>query len=293
MPPRPIVAAVVAFWLAVTGFAFYRDVWPRLFASGPPPVAVELADEARLQALPAKWQLLRNGKQIGVLRTQMKYLDAEDAFEFTYRYSNLRLDQSDITLVVPEATSVLRMSRAGELQQQTMSGKVEVLLRGAEVAQGTIDIQGAVANGTLTGRAELKSNWGNLVGDLDPVPVPRGGQPLNPLQPVNRLAHVSGGQTWRVDESNPLQDAVTSLLRKKLGEFGLRLPEQKQKDSLVAHVDSSPQSLTWQKEEVPCWVIEYRRAEVVARTWVRASDGKVLRQEAFEKGENLTFERED
>lgn len=292
MPPRPIVAAVVAFWVAVTGFAFYRDVWPRLFASGPPPVSVELADEAR-QNVPARWTLLRNGQRAGKLVTQMKYLDAQDAFQFTYHYSNLKLDQADITLVVPEATSEIRMSRTGELKSQTMSGKVEVLLRGAEVAQGTIDIHGTVAGGTLTGRAELKSSLLNLAGHLDPVPVPKGGQPLNPLQPVNRLAHVRGGQEWVVAESNPLQDAVRDLLKKKLGEYGLRLPEQKQKDTLVAKVADSPRALAWQKEEVPCWVIEYRRAEVVARTWVRAGDGKVLRQEAFEKGEDLTFERED
>lgn len=292
MPPRPIVAVVVAFWLAVTGFAFYRDVWPRLFASGPPPVSVELADEAR-QNVPARWTLLRNGQRAGKLVTQMKYLDAEDAFQFTYHYSNLKLEQSDLTLVMPEAVSEIRMSRAGELKSQTMSGKVEVLFRGAEVAQGTIDVRGTVAGGTLTGRAELKSNWGNLAGDLDLVPVPRGGQPLNPLQPVNRLAHVRGGLSWQVSESNPLQDAVRDLLKKKLGEFGLRLPEQQQKESPVAKVGDAPQVLTWQKEEVPCWVIEYRRAEVIARTWVRVSDGKVLRQEAFEKGEDLTFERDD
>jgi hypothetical protein len=297
MPPRPIVAAVVAFWLAVTGFAFYRDVWPRLFASGPPPVSVELADEAR-QNVPARWLLLRNGQKAGKLTTQMKYLDAEDAFQFTYHYANLKLDQSDITLVVPEATSEMRMSRDGELKEQKMSGKVDVQFRGAEVAQGTIDIRGTVANGTLTGRAELKSSLFSLAGDLDPVPVPKGGQPLNPLQPVNRLAHVRGGQTWTVNESNPLQGAVNDLVKKKLGEFGLRLPDQKQKDTLVAQVADSPQvlvphPLTGQKGEASCWVIEYRRAEVVARTWVRVGDGKVLRQEAFEKGENLTFERED
>jgi hypothetical protein len=40
-------------------------------------------------------------------------------------------------------------------------------------------------------------------------------------------------------------------------------------------------------------VIEYRRTEVVARTWVRVADGKVLRQELSEKGEALTFERKD
>ena len=71
------------------------------------------------------------------------------------------------------------------------------------------------------------------------------------------------------------------------------MKEQEQKGSVVAEVGGTPQPLEWQKQSVPCWVIEYRRAEPFARTWVRVSDGKVLRQEAFEKGETLRFERED
>jgi len=291
MPPRIVVAGIFAFWLATTGFVFHRDLWPRIFASGPPPVSIELADEAR-QNIPAKWILQRNGQQVGRLTTQMKYLDAEDTFQFSYHYSEFKLDQGDISLVASEAVSVVRMTRAGDLKEQTMDGKVKVLLRGNEIVQGTINIHGVVANKVLTGRAELKSNWGNLVGDLDPVPVPPHGQPLNPLQPVNRL-HVRASQEWVVHESNPLQDAVRDLLKKKIAEVGLRLPEEKQKPSLVARVSNSPQTLTWKREEAACWVIEYRREEVVARTWVRESDGKVLRQEAFEKGENLTFERDD
>ena len=39
MPSRPAVAAILLFWLATTGYAVYRDVWPRLFPSGPPPDA--------------------------------------------------------------------------------------------------------------------------------------------------------------------------------------------------------------------------------------------------------------
>ena len=33
--------------------------------------------------------------------------------------------------------------------------------------------------------------------------------------------------------------------------------------------------------------------ELKARTWVRGSDGKVLKQEAFEKGDTITIDRED
>ena len=85
-----------------------------------------------------------------------------------------------------------------------------------------------------------------------------------------------------------------NLFRKQLSSVaGLRLPEEKKRDSLVARVDSEQQELTVRGASERCWVIEYRRAEPVARTWVRATDGKVLKQEAFEKGETLSFERED
>lgn len=292
MPSRVAVAGIFAFWIAVTGFVAYRDIWPRVFATGPPPVTIELADEAR-QNVPAKWTLYRNGREVGRLTTLMKYLDNEDTFVFTYRYSELKLEQGDITLAASEAISEVKMTRAGALREQTMTGKIKASYRGADLAEGEITVHGTVANGMLSGRAELTSNYGNLAGDLDPVPVPKNGQPLNPLQPVNRLGGVRGGQEWVVHESNPLQDAIRDLLKKKVAEVGLRLPEEPAKESLVARVDRTQQALTVRGEDVLCWVIEYRRAEPVARTWVRVSDGKVMRQEAFEKGESLSFERED
>ncbi len=291
MPPRSVVLGIVAFWLAVTGFAFYRDVWPRLFSSGPPPVTIELADEAR-QNVPSRWAIVRNGTRVGRLTTQMQYRDPTDEFVFTYRYADLALDQSPLVMKLPDALSEVSLSRAGHLKAQSMSAKAEALLNGVSVAQGSVSVRATVTDGTLSGRAEIKSTVFNLEGDLDPVPVPAG-LPLNPLQPVNRIANVRAGQEWTVHESNPLQDAVGNLFRKKLAETGLRFPEDKKRDSLVARVDSEQQDLTVRGDRVRCWVIEYRRAEVVARTWVRASDGKVLRQEAFEKGETLSFERED
>jgi hypothetical protein len=287
MPPRAAVAGIFAFWFATTGFIFYRDLWPRLFASGPPPVSIELADEAR-QNVPARWTITRHGERVGKLTTQMKYLDAADEFHFTYQYSDLELKQAGVTLKMPEGVSEVHLTRAGALKAQTMRATVTARVLGLMEVQGTIDVHGTVTKGVLTGRAEVKSTLANVAGDLTPVEVPRGGQPLNPLQPVNRLGHVRGGQQWQVDESNPMMAAVWELLKKKLP-----LPEEKPKVSLVAQVGDELQPLRWQGQDVPCWVIEYRRTEPVARTWVRATDGKVLRQEAFEKGEMLTFERED
>jgi hypothetical protein len=109
---------------------------------------------------------------------------------------------------------------------------------------------------------------------------------------VNRINGVRAGREWVVHEVNPLAEAVAVLFREKLSETGLSMPEKK-RDPLIARVSSTTQDMTWKDEPVPCWVIEYRDAEVKARTWVRASDGKVLKQEAFEKGEQLTVLRDE
>jgi hypothetical protein len=108
--------------------------------------------------------------------------------------------------------------------------------------------------------------------------------------PVNRIGDVKPGRRWVVHENNPLEDAIGALMREKMGEFGLKLPEKK-REPLIGEVLSQTQNLDWNGESVACWVIEYRREEVVARTWVRESDGKVLKQEAYGKGEQLTIER--
>ncbi|HEY1189151.1 MAG TPA: hypothetical protein VGE74_15965 [Gemmata sp.] len=295
MPPRTAVAGIAAFWLATTAYVVYRDVWPRVFASGPPPVAIELADEAK-QNLPAKWTLYRNGKEIGKLTTLMKYHDATDEFQFTYRYTKLRLEQGAVALEVPNAISDVRMTRAGDLKEQTLSGRLEA---GADKGAfwGEINVRGVVTGGTLTGRGELQSSFGNFASDLEPVPVKQG-QPLNPLQPVNRIGGVHGGMhSWVVHEYNPLQDALVSAARKLLAEktgLSLGTAKGKPKEPLLAEVADAPRNLTWQHQEIACWVIEYRRKdEAIARTWVQVKDGKVLRQEAFEGGEVLVFERED
>src|SRR4051812_48350443 len=93
------------------GASCHRVRPSRGFSNGPPPVTIELADEAR-QNLPARWTLYRNGQKVGGLTTQMKYLDSEDAFQFTYRYTHLELEQSGITMKVPEAVSEVRMTRS-------------------------------------------------------------------------------------------------------------------------------------------------------------------------------------
>jgi hypothetical protein len=300
MPSRPVVALIVLFWAATLGVAFYRDVWPRLAASGPPPIAVDLGDEAS-QLLPVRWDVFRGDGKAGRLVSRTTYIDADDTFEFKYKYSDLRLDFPGVRVAVPELTVATRVTRAGALREQAMAGRMllQVERRGAgpdgeteylTLAEAEARVEGRVENGRFVGRCDLRSPLFNVQRDLDPVPVPDG-QALGPLQPVNRLGNVRPGQQWTVREVDPLGEAMAVLLREQGRQFGVELPEPK-REPLIATVADDQQAPPGRDD--PCWVIEYREGgELRAKTWVRAADGKVLRQEALGMGESVALVRDE
>jgi hypothetical protein len=291
MPSRRSAAFIIMFWFIVTGYILYRDVWPLLFATGPPPIAVDLADEAA-QNIPIRWTVHWNEKVVGKLTTQMRYVEEDDTFRFTNTYHQVRVEMAGVTVVVPELKSVIRVTRAGDLREQSAEGRLELEWNGVKVADVTTKLAGNVADGQLAAKFDGSYSIAGLAPQslskvLAPVPVPRG-QPLNPLQPVNRIANVRPGRRWVVHESNPLKDAVEAVAR----QIGLP-PQEEVKVPLVGEVLGEPRNLDRQGNPVPCWVIEYRRDEPEVRTWVRVSDGKVLRQEAFKKGDRLSVDREE
>jgi hypothetical protein len=296
MPSRPVTVAVVLFWLASVGWVGYRDVWPRLAASGPPPIAVDLGDEAS-QLVPVRWQVLRGDQKVGRLTTRMTYVDADDTFRLTHQYANLTFDFGRARVVFPAVTLTTRVTRAGALREQGMAGKLVVQVQsGTEfvtVADARAVVEGEVRGGVFHGRCDIDSPLLKAKRDLDPVPVPDG-QALSPMQPVGRIANVRAGQRWVVHEINPLRDAMGALMKGVVGEHGFGLPDEKP-EPFVATVGDRPEPLAWgrDKEEVPCWVIDYRGNGSRVRTWVRADDGRVLRQEAARDGESIALERDE
>jgi hypothetical protein len=120
--------------------------------------------------------------------------------------------------------------------------------------------------------------------DLAPVTIARRGGVLNPLLPVNRLTGIKRGQRWRVPMLDPIAEALLAYVHQQP-------PATK---FLEAHVQVASEDLEWQDKRPPvsCLIIDYTGDDTFGRTWVRESDGLVLRQEMTHAGERLTLRRD-
>jgi hypothetical protein len=289
MPTKRTIAAIVFFWFITTGYVAYRDLLPRLFASSEPTIAIDLVDEAA-HNVDVRWGIYRGNEEIGRLTSELKYSKEDDTFEFTCDYKNLKLLPHLTNFTITELKLKDKITREGNLKQQSLDGKVELELIGANLTgvslKGEVKLQGTVVDGLLIAECGITSPLGNFKETLDPVPVPKG-RPLNPLQPVNRLTNLKPGHSWLVQMNSPLEDAVFKTMEK----LGFKLAERKS-GQLIAKLLKEPQELDWYGQMVPCWVIEYRQDQPVARTWVKVSDGRVLKQEAFRDGEHLSIVRD-
>jgi hypothetical protein len=290
MPARFLCVAIVVFWLATTGWLCMRDITPALRAGQPPPFTIDLADEAQEHALKIRWAILRDTAsgetRIGRAKTWITYRAADDTFELHNDTDGLSLGSGILTVRVPHMTTVYRVRPDGSLV--AMTAKIDANLR---TPLSNLDIKaivdGVVREGQFVARGALEAlGWGAHQLDLPPVPVSPNGTVLNPLHPVNRIAGLRPGQHWRMPLVDPLADAVAAQVARDLPAFK---PTPR---FLNAQVLAEPQILMYEGREVPCLVIEYHGDDdLAARTFVRQSDGLVLRQEAMQKSVTGAYDR--
>jgi hypothetical protein len=296
MPSRGGIAFIICFWLATVGYVGYRDVWPRLVRDSAPTVWIDLSDEAT-QTVPVRWALYRNDARAGTVTTQMVYDAAKDQFHFQTKYRDFQLEVPPIRCVVPEMQQTTVLTRSGQLGGQSLNGTLIAKFLGQEVARGTARIDCVVREGELVGHCRLESDFFESIEEpLDPTPVPDG-QVLNPLQPVNRLRGVRAGLRWMIYKHDPLGDALANATKhvlKKKGIGGMLFaPKPTERESLIATVSDTAETVKFSRGEQRCWTIDIRGERATMTVWVREADGYVMRQVANVGGETLRLERED
>jgi hypothetical protein len=274
MPPRFLTVLIVIAWTAVTSWLFYRDVWPRLRPGDPPPFKIDFADEVLVKRPPVHWTVSRNGKATYVMKSEMSYDAESDQFEMTSELSPKPGLPEDAPLFERiSMKSVYFVTRDGELHKFSVTTKAPVF--------GEVRLEGVYREEELLTKVSVPSM--GFKKDLDPVRAAAKGNALNPLQPMDRLPQVRPGQHWRMTLSEPLIDALSGIVP------GL-------KDNSIKYLDAEvlgeEQSLRFGLHEESCLVIEYRGEDARGKTWVRASDGLVLRQEFTMHDDEWVLERD-
>jgi hypothetical protein len=295
MPSRPITIAIIAFWLSTAGWFVVRDLVPAWRSGEPPPYTIEMADEALPQVVRTRWSCTLNGQSIGgELFTVFASKPDDYAYELTATCKQFTMQFTfpigPVRILVQDYVDRIRISQDGELRSIATTGSLVAQVAGLRF-EGRFERSAEVRHGRLERHVVLEADGlGKYSPDLPPTDPPHGSV-LNPMHPLPRISGLRAGQTWR----QPLVDPRVDMLQAVCDQMGLgkltalaRRPEM-----LLAVVLPELQSLRWENQDQPCLVIEFRDGEeCVARTWVRQSDGMVLRQEAGGHGEKLMLQRE-
>lgn len=298
MPSRSCTLAILAFWLGTMGWYCWKDVWPRLRPGERQPYTIDLSEEVTSPVEPRRWDLYRNGRRVGWANTWVKYRREDDTYALFGKYGfNLGEDAGPNAtkmefsflkgLVRIQANSMQStnwVTRDGDLRE--LKGQVSLTAFGpADLIAG----KGAAVEVRVAGRVQdgtLRPHWRLRVGphgdekaweferDTEPVQVANNHSVLNPLQPWNRLHNIRPGQTWRVQLFDPLAESASASINTVMP---VNLPRVEYLDAVVHEV---PDDQPWDKQTVSCLIVEYRGENFHAKTWVRESDGLVIRQEA-------------
>jgi hypothetical protein len=306
MPSRPVSLAIIAFWLVTTGWLVGLELVQVERAAETPPYSIDLADEAIRVVASERWACTLNGRKIGNVQTAITYHNEDDTFELAA--TSKTLDLLDLELPIfghvkieakgpDERTNGFEdrigVTRDGILRWARTSAHLTASVRDQSVS-GHFELSAQVRGGRLERSVKFTAkDMGTYELKLDPVEPPQG-RVLNPMHPVPRIIGLRLGQSWRQPVADPRSDILRAALAQLAESFGgkaPRLPEPPR--SVAARVLPELRTLWFNNFDTPCFVIEFTAGDdYLARTWVRAVDGAVLRQEADVHGDALVLQRE-
>jgi hypothetical protein len=283
----------MAFWVTMTGWLFYSDLWPRLQPGEPPPFTIDLADEASANVQKTYWTLFKDGVESGSVETWVVYHDEDDTFEIP-GILKLRLIAAPGKEPDLRIESRYRVTREGELRELAADAHMPLLGVAAH-------LDGKVQDKWFTPHFQLTGPGFEFKPDLKPVTVSHRGSVFNPRQPVNKLRGLRPGQRWRMPMVDPVTDTLTVAAAQAVP--GIKLPDLPVLQAevlpnlqVLPRLELKPVERTAapspRRSGVPCLVIQYTSDEINARTWVRESDGLVLRQEVTQHGDTWILDRD-
>jgi hypothetical protein len=290
---------IILFWLGTVGWLGYREVWPWLHPSETPPFVIDLADEVtsqlpneRMRGADVLWRVYRGeNEEIGQAETRYRYIKEDHTYELQSRVPRLNLVPG-LQIHVRAMETTYRLTERGELLGISAQGTLSVL-----GFDGNAKFEGEVRGDKLLRQCEvtLPAGLGKIEPHLEPIDAPQGIF-LNPLHPVPRVKGLQPGRRWRMPVVDPMADLIGPILEagKQKLPLGIQMPKVELPagpKSLDAEVLTETAEITWNSRTHECYIIEYRGENEKLRTYVRKSDGLVLRQESEAFGTRFYMQR--
>lgn len=293
MPSRTTIAVIVLFWLGAASWYVWREVVPYWGLEGIPPYHIDLTDEVGGSSI--DWQVFFEGEPVGkattrVSRREWRQFEISSAQTFPkFMLQDPQLQKEGIELRLKKLSSEYVVTREGELLEVSILVVLHLKVPPDNIlfflfpsGDTLLEVKGVVEEGILKPNLFLNGQEVKIPG-APALRLPPNGRVLNPMMPFNRIPGLNDGQAWREPMLNPLGDMA--------GWLGKNVAAKE----VFATVSLEP--LTWNGDETSCYLIEYhekplREGNLKAKIWVRARDGLVLRQEAYEAGKKMTLVRE-
>jgi hypothetical protein len=328
MPPRWLCVVIVAFWLSTTGWLFYRDLWPYLQPSQPPPLSLDPTDEVQLKRPATLWDVYQDGQKVFQGKTFVSHPSPE-VFElssdFTYRpvfnqgtvaaitdlWATPGFTQSATPWVLGFHASCVRIG--GELTRVSFAGLYLTRLKSLyridpdgrlldlEVYL-TVEPESPLFRALFHGKVqEITALLHGEVhdGEFRPV-VEFPDLDIKPyrLSPVRVPSGAGVIQPLhplkRMRGLYPGQHWTMPVLEPLSLVTAALTAQQAELQTLVADVRPQPETFSaGRHRDIPCLVVDYRNADgQVVSVWVDERTGQVLRQEANLYGKKWVMERD-
>lgn len=255
MPPRWACIGIVLFWLVMSTLLFERDLAPRLFHEELRYSSV-LADRAVEEN--TRWVLRSESRRIGAIATTTRP----------------RSDGGTTLLARARLTTNLLNGTEGDAAPKiTIESEFEISggrrLTGFQCIASldrpalTVKIIGSVVDGAL----EIRTTGTPLLPPLTHLAIDPQALVLNALGPIDRLPDLWIGRRWTTSVVNPL-----SALLPAQGILSNSM-------ETVQHAVVAEEIASWNGRCWKCFRIEHRHDKTVSSSYVRQSDGRLLRQE--------------
>lgn len=293
MPPRWVVAAVIAGWLAALGWLAH-DAWlPWLRPADEPAFVVEVADEVAPEHF--SWAIYRNGKRIGSAETRLAPRK-DGRFELTTRLRDLELGYGKVARFrFPVFAITRQVTVDGELVSLEGKGVVQATVQGREVKLDASSRR-RVEGGESVGDGEFEHAGTRITSALDPVKLVSRNV-LVPLQPGQKYPPLRPGQSWRATHIDPLAEAMEGAGQVAVSQFvpgalpgGLSMARRPA--AVLADVQADTEEVAVRDQWHTCRVIRFEGDRIKVRAWVDVADGRIVRQEADYDGETIVLQRE-